>query len=112
MIDKKRVHAPAWEHAPGWREEDICVGKEYGELLKSSFGVNTIQALAEKSPKDLARLWNSDNHTTNALFNNIELTNTAHDWNKHLKKQRESIPICKVNGEDMVLEPSGDTPPS
>ena len=61
-IDGERITAPRWVDAPGWRGEDVRVGKSYSELLRSDFGVESIEELARTNPEGLMRLWNYESY--------------------------------------------------
>jgi hypothetical protein len=102
VADGKRVEAPDWELAPGWRDEDVRIGKDYSALLQESFQVDSIQALAGKSSKDLVGLWNSDDVTTKDPYNNPRLKAARQTWSDHMATQGANIPIAVVAESDEV----------
>ena len=85
-IDGERITAPRWVDAPGWRGEDVRVGKSYSELLRSDFGVESIEELARTNPEGLMRLWNSDNHTTPYPFDKPHLAEAKQEWEAIARK--------------------------
>ena len=98
VIDGKREQAPSWKLSPGWSGEDVQIGKDYTELLKNSFGVNTTACLAEQSRENLMRLWNSDNYTTDDAYNKPELTQLRERWIEHVDNTMACIPLCVTAG--------------
>jgi hypothetical protein len=107
VINGERVRAPSWDLAPTWEGEDVEIGKTYGDLLRTSFNVETLSELAEKDPDGLMHLWNSDNLDTTDPFNKPRLTEARDSWIAHLKKEGASIPLCaslKNVESDMMFE--------
>lgn len=107
VVDGVRVSAPAWDLAPGWHGEDVRIGKDYRELLRSSFDVDTIQELAESRPEALPSLWNSDKFETEFPFNRPQLAEARKGWNNHVERRKASIPVSvrfeKPKGYDGVV---------
>lgn len=95
VVNNKRITADDWELGPGWTGEDVRVGKDYTELVKSL----NAEALEDLPARDLALLCNSD-AMTQVPFNNNLLQDATDEWSAHLSKSKECIPVCVVADGD------------
>lgn len=96
VVNNKRITADEWELGPGWTGEDVHIGKDYEELLKSL----KVKHPEDLPAKDLALLCNSDS-LTQVPFGNVPLRDATIEWSGHLSKSKECIPVCVVtDGEE------------
>ncbi|KAF9521659.1 hypothetical protein CPB83DRAFT_900448 [Crepidotus variabilis] len=100
VVEGVRTQAPEWPLAPGWRGEDVRVGKSYDRLLKKKFNVSSIQELAKKYPKNLAKLWNTDDPGSSLPFGNPEYKAALDQWEAHAKRSRSKIPLYSVTDSE------------
>ena len=88
VIDGERIRAPAWDLGPGWKGDDVEIGKRYT-------GISDLDA------ESLVRLWNSDNKETPFPFNKPQLLEARDRWTAHVEEQMRSIPVCALMDEDV-----------
>lgn len=88
-----RKRPPPRDLLPGWRGEDVRENKDYVPLLWDRFQVKSIQELAQKLPKELTKLQNTDDATSTFPYNNPEFQLALDQWNSHMKQQTSVFPV-------------------